>query len=565
MARQPRFIEDDEPRRRGNHAPRYEREPERTAQEQSEAPRAELYDDPAKRGKDEVQNAETADRFADDSTKVFEIEKEDPEKGGRFDDEPPKSGGKKLAMMILAIVLGFAIVGAGVFALVHFVLSPDQSGADQTTVTEAPTIPDEPTLTPDPTKEPTEPPTEAPTVKKDYGAMADEYMKKMSDREKICQLFIVTPEVLTAGLDDSESDSAVTIAGEMTKNSLQEYPVGGVIYFAENLENQDQTKEMITNSQKYSSTPLFIAVDEEGGDVARVAEKLGTKKFKPMLTYKDKGESVAHDNAEIIASNLRALGFNMDNAPVADVLSNPNNTVIGDRAYSDDFAQAATLVKAAVQGFNDGGVVNVLKHFPGHGSTEEDSHDGFAYVKTSAADLKKNELLPFKSGIEAGADMVMVGHLIVEDLDPDNPATLSSKVVPELLRKELKYDGIVITDSMSMGAITENYSDYETIVKGLFAADVDIILQPDDLDGYISAIESLLESGDITQQQIDAKVKKILTLKYSEGIIKASDSAQTATDAATDAADASESPAASTDAPESVTPDLPEEDPSIAA
>ena len=151
--------------------------------------------------------------------------------------------------------------------------------------------------------------------------------------------------------------------------------------------------------------------------------------------------------------------------------------------------------------------------------------------------------------------MVMVGHLVVDELDPGVPATLSSKVVPELLRKELGYNGIVITDSMSMGAITQ---DYETIVKGLFAADVDIILQPDNLDSYISAIESLLESGDITQKQIDAKVKKILTLKYSKVIMTPSADAETSTESPAPATE-------STEAPAPVIPDTPEETPTIAA
>jgi beta-N-acetylhexosaminidase len=399
--------------------------------------------------------------------------------------------------------------------LVHFVFMPDSAG-NAVSESEIPTVSDEPTLAPTPTHA-TEAPTEAPT-EPDYAAMADTYMAKMSDYEKLCQLFIVTPEVLTSALDDSDSDAAVTVAGSMTEKSLEKYPVGGIIYFADNLEDIDQTEEMIANSQKYASTPLFIAVDEEGGDVARVADKLGTKAFKPMLEYKDEGTEVAHDNAEVISSNLRVVGFNMDNAPVADVLSNPDNTVIGSRAYSDDYAQAAELVAAAVEGFHDGGVVTVLKHFPGHGGTDEDSHDGLAYVDTSVEDLKKNELLPFKAGIEAGTDMVMVGHLVVTDLDPDMPASLSSKVVPELLRKELGYDGIVITDSMSMAAITY---DYDTTVRGLFAADVDVILQPDNLDRYIESIQNLLDSGEITQAQIDAKVKKILTLKYRQGIMKA--------------------------------------------
>lgn len=553
MARQPRFIEDDEPRRRGSHTARYETNAGRVAPKSAETEEdvvTKLIDKELA----ETEQSGSGDRFDDGSTKVFAIEKGDRFENNGDDGEPPRKGsGKKLAMMILAIVLGFAIVGAGVFALVHFVLAPPvQPTPEDSVVTEPPVIPDEPTLMVTPTQAPTVAPTEA---QADYSAMAESYMKNMSDREKICQLFIVTPEALTAGLDDSDSVSVVTRAGEMTEKSLKEYPVGGLIYFSANLESQDQTKEMISNSQKYASTPLFISVDEEGGDVARAGEKLGTKTFKPMYEYKDQGETVAHDNAEVIASNLRAFGFNMDNAPVADVLSNPANSVIGSRAYSDDYAQAATLVKSAVKGFHDGGVICVLKHFPGHGNTEEDSHDGLAYVKASVEELKKNELQPFKAGIEAGADMVMVGHLVVDELDPGVPATLSSKVVPELLRKELGYNGIVITDSMSMGAITQ---DHETIVKGLFAADVDIILQPDNLDSYIDAIENLLESGDITQQQIDAKVKKILTLKYSKGIMTPSGDAQTS----------SEAPApndTATEAPAPVTPDIPEEDPTIAA
>lgn len=510
MARQPRFIEDDEPMstpRRGHR--------DRSARFESD---------------DNTESSgESVKGYADDA------ENEAPEDFG-------KRRGKKVALLIVALLLGFAIIGAGVYALVHFVFMPPEESAPAVTETEAPTMPAEPTLSTLPTDAPTEAPTEP-----DYAAMAESYMKDMSDYEKLCQLFIVTPEGLTAPLDESGGDGAVTIAGEMTKQSLEEYPVGGIIYTTDNLVDTEQTKKMIENSQNYASTPLFIAVDEEGGDVARVAYKLGTKEFKPMFEYKDEGATVAHDNAEVIASNIRALGFNMDNAPVADVFSNPDNTVIGTRAYSDDFTQAAELVKSAVQGFKDGGVITVLKHFPGHGGTEEDSHDGLAYVSATVDDLKKNELLPFKAGIEADADMVMVGHLVVDDLDPNIPATLSSKVIPELLRDHLSYDGIVITDSMKMGAM-QDFS-YDTIVRGLFAADIDIILDPDDLEAYIDAIETAIDNGYITQEQIDAKVRKILALKFKQGVMK-----PTIVDPVP--APASENP---------IAPAMPTEEPSVAA
>ena len=581
MSRQPRFLENDEPRRKGSQSARYESDAAPKAstrsaeEEQLDAEvdkilaeeEAKLFGDVEKKPEPPVDNKVSLEKTRTFTTKRTEPDPDEDRIDSipRDDDSKGKIGGNKVALIVLALLLGFSILGASAYALVHFVFAPQNTKANDSAFveTEPPTVQQDPTLIQDPTHM-TEAPTEAPTVapEKDYAKMVDAYMKKMSDRDKMCQLFIVTPEVLTAGLDDSDSAGAVTLAGEMTKNSLQEYPVGGLIYFSDNLVDQDQTKKLISNSQSYASTPLFIAVDEEGGDVARVANKLGTKKFQPMLSYKDKGEEVAHDNAEVIASNLRALGFNMDNAPVADVLSNPKNTVIGDRAYSDDYTQAATLVSSAIKGFRDGGVITVLKHFPGHGGTDEDSHEGLAYVKSTAEELKKNELQPFKSGIDAGANMVMVGHLVVNDIDPDMPASLSSKVVPELLRKELGYNGIVITDSMQMEAITSY--DYETIIKGLFAADVDIILQPDDLDKYLDAMESLLDSGDIKMEQIDAKVKKILTLKYQQGIIKANAHEEDASALTTEATqenaaeDASEAPE---DTPEETPEDTPEDTP----
>ena len=307
------------------------------------------------------------------------------------------------------------------------------------------------------------------------------------------------------------------MAGEQTKASLEKYPVGGIIYFSDNLIDGDQTTEMIKNSQSFSKTPLFIGVDEEGGTVARCADKLGTQKFNDMYTYREQGAQTAHDNAKAIAESIRPFGFNLDFAPVADVWTNPENTVIAERAYSDSCEEAATLVASAVGGFRDGGVLCTPKHFPGHGDTLEDSHDGFAVVGKTADELKAGELLPFKAGIEAGADMIMIGHLTVSALD-DKPATLSKVVVPTLLRQELGYDGVTITDSMSMGAITANY-DYSAIVQGIFDADIDIILCPDDLDAYIGAIEQALQNGSITEEQLDRKITRILTLKYNREIM----------------------------------------------
>ena len=423
------------------------------------------------------------------------------------DESAPKS---KLPLIVILSVIGFCVLGAAVYALVHFVLLA------QPAPTEAPTLPTAtPTLAPIPTEAPTEAETEP-----DFAAMAEAKLATMSDREKLCQLFIVTPETLT-GVD------GVTMAGDTTKQAIADYPVAGIIYNTVNMESADQTREMIAKTQEYASIPMFIAVDEEGGDVARAAEKLGTTSFDPMYSYKAQGTEVAHDNAFTIGSDIKALGFNLDFAPVADVWTNPDNTAIGSRAYSDDYTEAAELVSAAVSGFNESGIICTLKHFPGHGNTAEDSHQTLAYVSSDEGSLKAGELLPFKSGIEAGAD-------VVSSIDADYPATLSSKVVPSLLREYLGYDGLVITDSMKMGAITDNY-DHDTIIKGLFDADIDLILEPDDLEAYLVAIQNAIDNGVITKEQIDAKVKKILTLKYKKGLFDQA-AATSATEAPTDAA-----------------------------
>lgn len=414
----------------------------------------------------------------------------------------------RLPLIILALVLCFCIAGAGAYALVHYVIfAPSQSAPpSQSAANALPSAPPDPTLAPIPTESPT-----GATAAPDYSAAAKTMLDSMSTRDKICQIMIVTPEALT-GVD------GVNQAGDTTKNALAEYPVGGIIYNTVNLESPAQTRALIKGAQRFTQIPLFISVDEEGGEVARVAEKLGTTAFEPMYSYKDQGETVAQNNAHTIATDLHDLGFNLDFAPVADVRTNPDNTVIGTRAYSDSYEQAAGLVASAVKGFAQGGVMSTLKHFPGQGGTSGDTHEGLSYIDAPIDALKAGELLPFKSGIEAGADMVMVGHLVVNALDDQLPATLSPKVVPELLRSYLNYDGVVITDGMMMGAITDNY-DVDTIVKGIFDADIDIILLPDSPESYVAAMEKALENGAITTEQLDRKVMRILSLKYQKGII----------------------------------------------
>lgn len=342
-------------------------------------------------------------------------------------------------------------------------------------------------------------------------SLVDETLAGMTLHEKVCQMMFVTPEELTG-------EDGVTVAGDATRQALENYPVGGIVYFAKNLESQDQVKEMIDNSQKDSSIGLFVATDEEGGVVNRLMDTVGTAYIGSMYYYKDDGDETAYENAYTIANDMSALGFNLDFAPVADVWSNPDNTVIGERAYSDDYAQAAELVGNAVKGFNDGGVMCTLKHFPGHGDTAEDSHYSSAYVHRTKEEIMADEMQPFRSGIEAGAEFVMVGHLIVPDID-EVPATLSYKIATGILRDELKFEGVAITDSFEMESIADNYSVDDAVVMSVKAG-MDMILQPKDMASAVNSIEQAVADGELSEDRIDESVRRILTLKESRGLLK---------------------------------------------
>ena len=353
------------------------------------------------------------------------------------------------------------------------------------------------------------------TVENPVNETVELFLSEMSLHDKICQMILAAPEALT-GVETA------TAAGQMTQEAMSDYPVGGVILFAKNLENKDQTAGMISNLQKYAKDyngiGLFISVDEEGGKVARVAQKLGTTQLRPMYEYREQGTKTAYENAAAIAKDISRFGFNLDFAPVADTWSNSKNKVIGDRAYSDDFEKTAELVASAVEGFHSENIMCTVKHFPGHGDTEEDSHTGSAYVYKTLNELRSKELLPFKAGIRAGADMVMVGHITLPELD-SLPASLSSVIITDILRGELEYDGVVITDSLSMKALTDYYGEDKIAVMAVQAGN-DILLCQTGMKSMVGALEDAVANGEITEERIDDSVRRILTLKYEYGLLE---------------------------------------------
>ena len=389
---------------------------------------------------------------------------------------------------------------------------PSASTPRMLTPTPAPETP-APSATPEPTPEPSaEPSTEPePTAEPEPEelVLARAVMARMDLRQLIGQLFFVKA-------DDLTGEYGITTAGADVIHALNEYPVGGVILMDQNLSDPEQTAALIGNLQAFSVPDLFIAVDEEGGLVSRAADNLGTRAFFPMYEYREEGPDTAYENARAIGEDLSNLGFNLDFAPVADVWTNPEYTVIGRRAYSDDFEEAGVLVAAAVHGFHDGGVLCTLKHFPGHGDTSEDTHTGAARTERTLEELRAGEFLPFAAGIEAGADLVMLAHVTAPALD-DEMASLSPEVV-RVLREELGFTGVIVTDSLSMGAVTQAYPADEAAVRALEAG-ADLILMPEDLELAFRGVEAAVEEGRLSRERIEESVLRILTLKASYGIL----------------------------------------------
>lgn len=339
---------------------------------------------------------------------------------------------------------------------------------------------------------------------------AEEILATMSIEQKVYQMFIVTPEALTDSI-------TVTTADEIVRDFLKERPVGGIVYFSQNLTDTEQTEKLLHQMQEYAQEveglPLFQCVDEEGGTVARIGNQAGfnVPKIKPMR--KIKSEKDAYKAGKTIGIYLRKLGFNLNFAPDADVLTNPKNTVIGNRSFGKDAKQVLRYASAYSDGLHESGIRSTFKHFPGHGATEADTHNDFAYTDKTYKELLQAELIPFAGAKEANIDCVMVSHIAVPNITGDNtPCSLSYKMITEVLRGDLGYDGIVVTDAMNMGAIVGQYASDEAAVAAV-GAGVDIILMPADFKRAVEGVLAAVESGAIPLECIDESVRRILIAK----------------------------------------------------
>ena len=345
---------------------------------------------------------------------------------------------------------------------------------------------------------------------------AQALLDTMTDEEKLWQLFFVTPEAIT-------NVNTATVAGEATKKALAQYPVGGIVYFAKNLEDREQTVALLENTQSYAKIPLFLGVDEEGGTVSRVGSNpdMGVPSVGDMRSLgKSQDPAAVYAAGQDIGGGLHALGFNLDFAPVADVAQGADS-VIGSRSFGSDAELCASLAGVIVKSLRAEGIVSCLKHFPGYGSATVDDHNGTSVVEKTLSELETCDLVPFQTIIasEESVPFVMVSHLSYPNVTgSDTPADLSSSIVTDILRDKLEYQNVIITDSHSMASITDHYSAGEAAVKAL-AAGCDMILMPSDLQAAFDAVKAAVADGTLSQARIDESVLRILTVKAEYGII----------------------------------------------
>ena len=346
-------------------------------------------------------------------------------------------------------------------------------------------------------------------------------LSEMTLKEKVGQLFNIRPEVLSPG-----TSGYVTKGTQAMKDTFQEYPCGGITIFAGNITNPTQLKNLTSFLHDLDNYPL-LCIDEEGGRVARIAKnsQFNVPKYQSMEAVGKTGDPAnAYNVGDVIGTYLLSYGLDVDLAPVSDVNTTPLNVVIGDRAFGSDPQLVASMVSEYLKGLRNSKVEGCLKHFPGHGDTSTDSHYGYAESLKTWPELAACEMIPFQKGIEAGTKLIMTAHISLPNVTGGAiPSTLSPLILQEKLRGELGYKGIIITDSMGMGAITKEYSAGDAALLALEAG-VDILLDPEDYRAAFDAVMDAVEKGRITMSMLDEKVSRILELKksilQSRGLLK---------------------------------------------
>ena len=317
-------------------------------------------------------------------------------------------------------------------------------------------------------------------------------------------------QMITIGIDGYSVD-------DTAKQLITDKKVGGVILFKNNISNSNQLLQLINDIKGINSTnkiPIFISVDQEGGRVNRLPSEIKSLPSNEVVGNKNDNK-LAYDIGKNIGYTLGSFGFNMDFAPVLDVNSNPNNTVIGDRSFSNDKDKVASLGASEINGFKDSNIISVAKHFPGHGDTSIDSHYALPIINKTLDELKSVEFVPFKKAIEEKVPAIMVSHILMPQIDANNPASMSKTIITYILRKDLKFDGLIVTDDMTMGAVT-NDLDITTACINAINAGADLLLVCHGYDNEINVINAIKDSINneiIPIDTINKSVYRILSLK----------------------------------------------------
>lgn len=330
----------------------------------------------------------------------------------------------------------------------------------------------------------------------------EEKIKAMSLEEKIGQLMIV-------GFD------GININEEIL-GFINDFKVGGFILFARNIVDENQTLRLLNDIKEAnnSNIPLFLSIDEEGGRVSRLPKSF--EKLPEAIKVGNKNnKSISYRFGNVLGERVKSLGFNMDFAPVLDINSNPKNPVIGNRAFGTTVAQVLDNGLEVMIGIKDTGVIPAVKHFPGHGDTDIDSHINLPKVNKTIEELKGFELIPFIEAFRVDVDMIMVAHILYPEIDGEYPATMSSRIIQGTLRDELGYKGVVVSDDMTMGAIVQNYTLEDGVLYFMKAGgDIALICHgKDNPEKTFEKIKEAVETGELKEDNIDKKVYRILKLK----------------------------------------------------
>ena len=352
-------------------------------------------------------------------------------------------------------------------------------------------------------------------------AEVEAMLKKMTLREKVGQMFFVRIESLDPSIEWTTYDDLANLKNQEITMKMRkvnhDYPVGGIILYAWNIEDETQLASIIKQVRSLNGSPL-LCIDEEGGRVSRIANNpnFHVKKYESMAAIGATGDPKnAYECGNTIGTYLKRYDFDIDFAPVADVNTNPDNIIIGPRAFSDDPAVAVPMVTNYLQGLKDAGITGCIKHFPGHGDTTNDTHSGYVQSLKTWDEMNQCEMVTFRAGIQWGCQLIMTAHIAVPNVTGTNiPSTLSPVVLQDKLRGELGYQNIIITDGMEMGAITMHYTSGEAAV-GSIKAGVDIVLGPRDFTEAFDAVIAAVNNGTLTEERINQSVRRILTLRYA--------------------------------------------------